>query len=84
MPNSNLVGNAKLEAEKNELRLFIKGRIAEAEAKQNKPRSQTIMMSGMSPASFYKSWNDPLLFRVGQLIRIYDYLKIPESERRYT
>jgi len=84
MPKSNLIGNVRLEADQNELRSSIKGIIAKAETERNVSRSQTIKMSGMSPASFYKSWNDPLLFRVGQLIRIYNYLKIPESERRYT
>ncbi len=45
--------------------------------------AQVIEKSGMSQANFYKAWNDPSLFRIGQLIRIYDFLKVPEAERRF-
>lgn len=59
----------------------IRPLIAAAEAQRHIPRSKTITHSGMSPASFYKAWKDPSLFRIGQLIRIYDFLKIPEEVR---
>ena len=47
-------------------------------------RAETIKHSGMSQANFYKAWNDPSLFRVGQLIRIYEFLNVPEPERRFS
>lgn len=62
---------------------LIRGTIAKAETERNVSRAQTIEKSGMSQASFYKAWNDPSLFRIGQLIRIYDFLKVPEPERRF-
>ena len=58
--------------------------IASHETKWDILRSETIRHSGMSQANFYKAWKDPSLFRIGQLIRIYDFLKVPEPERRFT
>ena len=66
----------------NALKAEINRVIAGNEAWQNIPRSETIKHSGMSPSAFYKAWNDPSLFRVGQLLRIYDFLRVPEAERR--
>lgn len=68
---------------KKKVGIDIRGKIAKAETERNVSRSQTIKMSGMSQANFYKAWNDPSLFRVGQLIRIYDFLRVPEPERRF-
>ncbi len=80
MAKTNLCKDAALDA----LRAEIRGQIAEHEAKYNKPRSETVKHSCMSPSSFYKCWADPGLFRVWQLVRIYNYLKVPEAERRYS
>ena len=80
MAKTNLCKEAALDA----LRVQIKGMIAKNEAERNIPRAETIKHSGMSPHNFYKAWNDPSLFRVWQLVRIYDYLKVPEAERRYS
>ena len=83
MPKCNYIGNAKLNADLEDAKRSIRGAIAKAETEHNISRSQTIKMSGMSQANFYKAWNDPSLFRIGQLIRIYDFLKVPEPERRF-
>ena len=83
MPKCMYIGNAKLDADLEEVRQVIRVTIVKAETERNVSRSQTIRMSGMSQASFYKAWNDPSLFRIGQLIRIYDFLKVPEPERRF-
>ena len=80
MPKSNL---CKIDNDLDEIRRMIRLTIITAEADRNISRLQTIKMSGMSQASFYKAWNDPSLFRVGQLIRIYDFLRVPEPERRF-
>ena len=66
------------------LRAEIRNQIGGREAEFNIPRAKTIKHSGMSPTSFYKCWSDPSLFRVWQLVRIYDYLRIPEAERRFS
>lgn len=84
MPKSNYIGTAQVDADLDEIRQIIRVTIIKAEAERNVSRSQTVRMSGMSQANFYKAWSDPSLFRVGQLIRIYDYLKVPEPERRFT
>lgn len=84
MPKQTLIGNTKIEADLDKAGQIIRVTIVKAETERNVSRSQTIDHSGMSPANFYKAWNDPSLFRVGQLIRIYDYLKVPEPERRFT
>ena len=83
MPKSNYIGNAKVDIDLDEARQIIRKTIILAEAERNISRAQTIKMSGMSQANFYKAWNDPSLFRIGQLIRIYDFLKVPEPERRF-
>lgn len=83
MPKSNYIGNAKVDTDLDEARQIIRKTIILAEAERNISRAQTIKMSGMSQANFYKAWNDPSLFRIGQLIRIYDFLKVPEPERRF-
>ena len=62
----------------------IRVAIVTAETMRNVSRAETIKRSGMSSANFYKAWKDPSLFRIGQLIRIYDFLKVPEPERRFT
>ena len=83
MPRINL-GKDSFDARLDETAQKIRVAIVTAETMRSVPRSETIKRSGMSAANFYKAWNRPELFRVGQLIRIYDYLKVPESERRFT
>ena len=83
MPRSNLIGNTKTDIELDQIRKIIRVIIVKAETERNVSRAQTIKMSGMSSANFYKAWNDPSLFRIGQLVRIYDFLKVPEPERRF-
>ena len=61
----------------------IKGIIAKAEARKNIPRSSTVEHSGMSSSNFYKAWHSPELFRIRDLYAIYEYLHVPEEERRY-
>ena len=80
MPKANLYSDP-IEDKINQIRNQIRPLIAAAEAQRHIPRAETIRHSGMSPANFYKAWRDPALFRVGQLIRIYDFLKVPEAER---
>ena len=70
----------KIDAVKKQIQMLI----ILHELKCNVARLDTIKHSGMSQANFYKAWRDPSLFRVGQLIRIYDFLKGPEPERRFT
>ena len=82
MAKSFLLEESRLEAMEAEVGQDIKGKIAKREAELDKPRSQTIEHSGMSAGAFYAAWKDPAKFRVGQLLRIYDFLRIPESERR--
>lgn len=65
------------------LKLDIKTAIVTGEIRSNIPRMRTIEISGMSQASFYAAFHDPSLFRVGQLHRIYEGLRVPEAERRY-
>lgn len=82
MPRSNLLkGHIDMLIERTGTQIRVT--IVTAEALRNVPRSETIRHSGMSQASFYKAWKDPSLFRVGQLVSIYDFLKIPEEERRF-
>lgn len=83
MAKSNYIGNSKADDDIRQISQIIRGTIGKAEAERNTARSLTIKMSGMSSANFYKAWNDPSLFRIGQLIRIYDFLKVPEPERRF-
>ena len=83
MPRTTFIGNSKVDVDLDQAAKVIHGTIAKGEAEYKVSRSQTIESSGMSAASFYKAWNDPSLFRVGQLIRIYDFLKVPEPERRF-
>lgn len=77
MPRSNFVRQSDLKADE------FRAGIVYAETMQKVPRSETIRHSGMSQGNFYKCWKDPALFRVGQLMQIYDFLKIPQSERRF-
>ena len=83
MAKSYFIGNSKTDADIKQISQIIRVTIVKAETERNISRSLTIKMSGMSPANFYKAWNDPSLFRIGQLIRIYDFLKVPEPERRF-
>lgn len=83
MAKSNYIGNSKTDADIRQIGQIIRVAIVKAETERNISRSLTIKMSGMSSANFYKAWNDPSLFRIGQLIRIYDFLKVPEPERRF-
>ena len=84
MPRSNLIGNSKYDIALDQIRQAIHVTIVKAETEHNISRAQTIEMSGMSSAGFYKAWRDPSLFRVGQLFRVYEFLRVPEEERRYT
>ena len=83
MPKSNFIGNTGVKNALDHISNDIRVTIVKAETERNISRSLTIKMSGMSPANFYKAWNDPQLFRIGQLVRIYDFLKVPEPERRF-
>lgn len=80
MARSNLIGNNRID----EISIQIKLAIVKAETGRDIPRAETIKHSTMSPANFYKAWRDPSLFRIGQLVSIYDYLKVPDEERRFT
>ena len=83
MPKSLFIGNSRIDADLDQVSKNIRVTIIKAETERNVSRAQTIRMSGMSQANFYKAWNDPSLFRIGQLVRIYDFLKVPEPERRF-
>lgn len=83
MAKSNFIGNSKTDEDIRQIGQNIRVTIVKAETERNISRSLTIKMSGMSSANFYKAWNDPQLFRIGQLVRIYDFLKVPEPERRF-
>lgn len=61
----------------------IRTAIVIGETQHHIPRSRTIEASGVSVATFYKCWKEPEQFRVGQLHRIYETLRIPEEARRY-
>lgn len=65
------------------LHTAIRTAIVSAETRNRIPRSRTVELSGVSVSTFYKAWNTPSLFRVGQLYSIYEGLNVPESERRY-
>ena len=83
MAISYLLQESEQKAKENKVGQAIRELIGGAEAKLNIPRSKTIESSGMSTGAFYTCWKDPAKFRVGQLLRIYDSLRIPESERRF-
>ena len=76
------IGKDWIDTQIDEIGKQIRITIVSGEEARDRSRSETIKHSGMSPASFYTAWKDPSLFRVGQLIRIYDFLKIPDEERR--
>lgn len=82
MPKSTFVKDP-VDDHVNEIGKQIRLEIVTSETKRNITRAETIRHSGMSQASFYTAWRDPALFRVGQLIRIYEYLKVPEEKRRF-
>ena len=81
MPKVTL-GKDRIDTQIDEISKQIRIAIVSGEESQDRARAETIEHSGMSPASFYTAWRDPSLFRIGQLIRIYDFLKIPDEERR--
>lgn len=83
MPKTQL-GKDRIEMQIDETGKQIRVAIVTAETMRSISRAETIRRSGMSQANFYKAWKDPSLFRIGQLIRIYDFLKVPEPERRFT
>ena len=83
MPKTTL-GKDRIELQIDETGKQIRVAIVTAETMRSISRAETIKQSGMSQANFYKAWKDPSLFRIGQLIRIYDFLKVPELERRFT
>lgn len=83
MPKTTL-GRDPVELQIDETGKQIRVAIVTAETMRSISRAETIRRSGMSQANFYKAWKDPSLFRIGQLIRIYDFLKVPEPERRFT
>ena len=66
-----------------ELHDDIRTAIVTAETRNHIPRSRIVELSGLSVSTFYKCWNDPSLFRIGQLYAIYEGLHVPEAERRY-
>ena len=78
------LGKDRIEMQIDETGKQIRVAIVTAETMRSISRAETIRRSGMSQANFYKAWKDPSLFRIGQLIRIYDFLKVPEPERRFT
>lgn len=53
------------------------------EERRHVSRAQTIKASGMSQSAFYLAWKQPELFRVGNLHDVYEFLRVPEEERRY-
>lgn len=77
------IGIDRIEAQREKASQEIRLAIVTGETMRGCSRSETIRHSGMSQASFYKAWKDPSLFRIGQLIAIYEYLRIPETERRF-
>ena len=78
--NSNYLSkDVKLSSLKEEIRIAI----ITGEERQHVSRSDTIRASRMSQASFYNAFREPELFRVGQLHRVYEFLKVPEEVRRY-
>ncbi len=79
MPKSILCTDSKLDSIKSDIRVAI----TTAETRRNVSRAMTIKNSGMSASNFYKAWNDPELFRIRDLHSIYEYLKIPDQERRF-
>lgn len=83
MPKSNLIGKGRFECQIDEIGQQIRVVIVTAETTRNISRAETIRRSGMSQTNFYKAWKDPALFRIGQLVQIYDFLKVPEPERRF-
>ncbi len=83
MPKS-ILGRDRIDVKMDEVAQAIHVTIVTWETMQGKSRAETIRHSGMSQANFYKAWKDPSLFRVGQLIRVYEFLKVPEPERRFT
>lgn len=78
------IGRDRIDEQKEQTSQTIRLAIVTGETMRGCSRSETIRHSGMSQANFYKAWKDPSLFRVGQLIAIYEYLRIPETERRFT
>lgn len=83
MPKS-ILGKDRIDVKMDEVAQAIRVTIVTWETMQGKSRAETIRHSEMSQANFYKAWKDPSLFRVGQLIRVYEFLKVPEPERRFT
>lgn len=62
----------------------IRLNIVANEERRHVTRAQTIKASGMSQSAFYLAWKKPELFRVGNLYDVYEFLRVPEEERRYT
>ena len=83
MPKCTLIGNTELDTDLAKFGEYFKGLILIYEMKRHVSRLQTIQSSEMSQGAFYKCWKDPSLFRAGQLIKIFDFLRIPENERRF-
>lgn len=83
MAKSNFINNSRTDQAMANARRYIRGIIGKYKAEQNITTEQIIKASGMSRAAFYNCFKDPSLFRVGQLILIYDSLKVPEPERRF-
>jgi len=84
MARSYLLEESRLQSEIDKTAAEIRLAIVTAEERKRISRAQTIKHSGMSNGSFYNAWSRPELFRVGQLIKIYDFLKVPQEERRFT
>ena len=57
--------------------------ILSAEIRNHIPRTETIKASGLSKSGFYDALKHPEKFRIGCLYDIYDYLRVPEEERRF-
>lgn len=55
-----------------------------SEIKNNIPRSATIEASGLSKSAFYDCLKHPEKWRLGTLYDVYQRLRVPEEERRYT
>lgn len=62
----------------------IRLNIVTNEERRHVSRAQTIKASGMSQSAFYLAWKNPELFRIGNLHDVYEFLRVPEEERRYT
>ena len=58
--------------------------IVSTELRNHIPRSETIKASGLSKSTFYDCLKHPEKWRLGALYDVYQRLRVPQEERRYT